>query len=183
MSRAAVLFAQGLEECEGLIVVDLLRRAKIETDIVSLDEREEIISSHNVSIRADCSFDHTDFGQYDVIVLPGGMPGTRNLQQDSRVLSVISDFYQKGKLIAAICAAPVILETAGILSGKEATVHHKFTEELVSAQYVSQEVVSDRNIITAWGLGAAIPFGLSIVERCCGLHESERIRKAIGYIH
>ena len=61
MSRAAVLFAQGLEECEGLIVVDLLRRAKIETDIVSLDEREEIISSHNVSIRADCSFDHTDF--------------------------------------------------------------------------------------------------------------------------
>ena len=69
MSRAAVLFAQGLEECEGLIVVDLLRRAKIETDIVSLDEREEIISSHNVSIRADCSFDHTDFGQYDVIVL------------------------------------------------------------------------------------------------------------------
>ncbi len=84
MSRAAVLFAQGLEECEGLIVVDLLRRAKIETDIVSLDGREEIISSHNVSIRADCSFDHTDFGQYDVIVLPGGMPGTRNLQQDSR---------------------------------------------------------------------------------------------------
>ena len=131
MSRAAVLFAQGLEECEGLIVVDLLRRAKIETDIVSLDGREEIISSHNVSIRADCSFDHTDFGQYDVIVLPGGMPGTRNLQQDSRVLSVISDFYQKGKLIAAICAAPVILETAGILSGKEATVHHKFTEELI----------------------------------------------------
>ena len=70
MSRAAVLFAQGLEECEGLIVVDLLRRAKIETDIVSLDEREEIISSHNVSIRADCSFDHSDFRQYDVIVLP-----------------------------------------------------------------------------------------------------------------
>ena len=111
------------------------------------------------------------------------MPGTRNLQQDSRVLSVVSDFYQEGKLVAAICAAPVVLETAGILSGKEATVHHKFTEELVSAKYVSQEVVSDGNIITAWGLGAAIPFGLSIVERCCGLQEAERIRKAIGYIH
>ena len=105
------------------------------------------------------------------------------LQQDSRVLSVVSDFYQEGKLVAAICAAPVVLETAGILSGKEATVHHKFTEELVSAKYVSQEVVSDGNIITAWGLGAAIPFGLSIVERCCGLQEAERIRKAIGYIH
>ncbi len=183
MSRAAVLFAQGLEECEGLIVVDLLRRAKIDTDIVSLDGREEIISSHKVTIRADRSFENTDFEQYDVIVLPGGMPGTRNLQEDPRVLSVVSDFYREGKLVAAICAAPVVLETAGILSGKEATVHHKFIEELTSAKYVSREVVADGNIITAWGLGAAIPFGLSIVERCCGSQEAERIRKATGYNH
>lgn len=183
MSRAAVLFAQGLEECEGLIVVDLLRRAKIDTDIISLDGSDEIISSHQVTVRGDRSFVDTDFAEYDVIVLPGGMPGTRNLQQDSRVISVISDFYRKGKLVAAICAAPVVLETAGILSGKKATVHHNFTKELVSAEYVSQEVVSDGNIITAWGLGAAIPFGLAIVERCCGLQESDRIRKAIGYNH
>ena len=173
MSRAAVLFAQGLEECEGLIVVDLLRRAKIDTDIISLDGSEEIISSHHVTVRGDRAFDGTDLTEYDVIVLPGGMPGTRNLQQDPRVISVISDFYRKGKLVAAICAAPVVLETAGILSGKKATVHHNFTEELVS----------DENVITAWGLGAAIPFGLAIVERCCGPQESDRIRKAIGYNH
>ncbi len=183
MSRAAVLFAQGLEECEGLIVVDLLRRAKIDTDIISLDGSEEIISSHHVTVRGDRAFDGTDLTEYDVIVLPGGMPGTRNLQQDPRVISVISDFYRKGKLVAAICAAPVVLETAGILSGKKATVHHNFTEEIVSAEYVSQEVVSDGNVITAWGLGAAIPFGLAIVERCCGPQESDRIRKAIGYNH
>lgn len=183
MSRAAVLFAQGLEECEGLIVVDLLRRAHIDTDIISMNDADMILSSHQIAINGDRCFSDTDLDQYDVLVLPGGMPGTRNLQNDPRVLSAVNDFYSSNRLVAAICAAPVVLETAGILNGKKATVHHNFKEEMSSAALQDQEVVVDGNVITAWGLGAAIPFGLSIVSYCCGAEEEVRIRKAIGYVH
>lgn len=183
MSRVAVLCAQGLEECEGLIVVDILRRAKIETDIISVDENREVISSHNIHFISDNVLRNLDSNLYDAIVLPGGMPGTRNLQNNNDVVTLVQEYYKKGKLVCAICAAPVILETAGIASGINMTVHHTFTEEMTSCVLHNKDVVVDGNIITGWGLGAAIPFSLSIVEQLKDQETADSIREAIGYIH
>ena len=181
MKKTVLILPDGCEEGEALTIADVLRRAAVECELCALQNRDVTGAWGNV-IRADHVLTSMD-AQADMIILPGGYKGAENMCADRQLQEMLQQMNREGKIIAAICAAPVVLETAGILSGKKATVHHNFTEELVSAEYVSQEVVSDGNVITAWGLGAAIPFGLAIVERCCGPQESDRIRKAIGYNH
>lgn len=183
MKKALILFADGMEECEGLIVVDLLRRAHVEVDIVSITDQEVITSSHGIRLYCDTLIDHVDFSQYDMLILPGGMPGTTNLKENNVVREQIRQFNESGRKVAAICAAPSVFADVGILEGKRATVHPNFRDDMQGAELVNEEVVIDGNITTSWGLGGAIPFGLELARQLTDADTVNKIRSAIGYIH
>lgn len=181
MKKTAVLFATGYEEVEALTVVDLLRRAKIGCDMISVEDQECVTSSHGVSIFMDAKFSETDFSRYDGVILPGGIPGTPNLAADERVLALLRSFADAGKLTAAICAAPTVLAKAGLLEGKKAGCYPGMDQQLTGAKVCFDPVSVDGTVITGRGLGAAIPFGLSIVQYFEGKELADALAAAIVY--
>jgi 4-methyl-5(b-hydroxyethyl)-thiazole monophosphate biosynthesis len=183
MAKTAIFMADGTEECEALLCADILRRAGGDVTLVSVMGKRKIISSHKVRIRCDAKFEKVDFSDYDLLVLPGGMPGTYTLLEHEGLRELLQTFHHQGKMIAAICAAPYILSELGILSGKKATCHWKFREKLRDAELVDREVVEDGNLLTAWGLGAAIPFALRIAEKLEGAEAAAHVRRGIDYVH
>ena len=164
MSKIGIFMADGCEEIEGLTVVDVVRRTKMEIVMLSITGKKEVTSSHGVTFLADALAEETGYEDLDGIVLPGGMPGTIHLGEDETVNRVIKEFATAGKLVAAICAAPSVLGQAGILEGKKATCHPGFEEKLTGADCKLDPVVCDGNIITSRGMGTAIPFALEIVR-------------------
>lgn len=163
MSKLGIFMADGCEEIEGLAVVDVVRRAKMDIVTISINKTNTITGSHNITFLTDTVFEDVDFKELDGIILPGGMPGTLNLGKHSGVVSIIKEFAAAGKLVCAICAAPSVLGAAGILEGKKATCHPGFEEKLTGAAHLTDNVVTDGNIITSRGMGTAIDFGLAIV--------------------
>ena len=178
MAKAVVFFAEGTEECEALLVLDLLRRAKVEVLVASASGSREILSSHKVHITADALAEEVDYSDVDLVVLPGGIPGTPNLAANKTVTVA-----KAGKKVAAICAAPSVLAALGLLEGKNATAHAAFQDKLAGAHVLDTEVVVDGNITTSYGLGGAIPFALELVRQLAGEAEADRIRSAIAYRH
>ena len=176
MSKAVVFFAEGTEECEALLVVDLLRRAKVDVTVASASGSREILSSHKIRITADALAEEVDYSDVDLVVLPGGIPGTPNL-------AACTAFAKSGKKVAAICAAPSVLASLGLLEGKNATAHAGFQDKLAGAIVHDEEVVVDGSITTSYGLGGAIPFALELVRQLAGPAEADRIQKAIAYRH
>ncbi|MCI8326872.1 MAG: DJ-1/PfpI family protein [Lachnospiraceae bacterium] len=164
MSKIGIFFADGCEEIEGLSVVDICRRADLEIVTISIMERAEIMGSHKITFLTDTVFEKVDFTELDGVILPGGMPGTLNLQKHDGVNQVIREFAKEGKLVAAICAAPSVLGAAGILEGKEAVCHPGFEEKLTGAKVKFENVAVDGNVITSRGMGTAFDFGLAIVK-------------------
>ncbi|MGN0707251.1 MAG: DJ-1 family glyoxalase III [Faecalibacterium sp.] len=183
MSKAVVFFADGTEECEALLVIDLLRRAKVEVIIASASGRRELLSSHSIALTADALAEEVDYTDVDLVVLPGGIPGTPNLAANAAVTRVVTEFARAGKKVAAICAAPSILADLGLLEGRRATAYASFQDKLAGATVLDEEVVVDGNITTSYGLGGAIPFGLELVRQLAGEAEADRIRKGIAYRH
>ncbi len=184
MSKAVVFFANGTEECEALLVVDLLRRAGVRVIIASASGSREIVSSHAVHLAADALAEEVDYSDVDLVVLPGGIPGTPNLEANETVCRVVRQFAaDERKKLAAICAAPSILGHLGLLQGKKATSHAKFRDQLTGAAVLDTEVVVDGRLITSFGLGGAIPFALELVKELAGESEAARIRDAIEYLH
>ena len=181
MSKVNVYLADGFEEVEGLTVVDLLRRAGIETDMVSIMGRKEITGARKIPVLADKLFEEQD--DPDVIVLPGGMPGTLHLKAHEGLADLIRKADKEGKLLAAICAAPSVLGAAGLLEGRHATCHPGFEEKLTGAITSEDAVVVDGNIITSRGMGTAIDFGLAIVDCLTDFDEEvvEHVKKGIVY--
>ena len=173
--------ADGCEEIEGLTVVDIVRRAKMEIVMISITGKREVTSSHQVTFLTDALAAEVDYDTLDGIVLPGGMPGTLNLQADETVNKVIRQFAAEGKLVCAICAAPSVLGAAGILEGKCATCHPGFEEKLTGAKVEEKEVVVDGNVITSRGMGTAIPFALEIVRYFADDETVEQVRKGLVY--
>ncbi len=177
MAKIGIFMADGCEEIEGLTVVDIARRAGIEIETISINGTDQVCSSHKVIFFTDVKKEEADFSSYDGIVLPGGMPGTLNLKADETVQKVIREFFEAGKLVSAICAAPSVLGEAGLLAGRKATCHPGFEDSLKGATWLEQPVVVDQNTITSRGMGTAIPFALEIVryflddaavEKVCG---------------
>ena len=123
MSKAVVFFADGTEECEALLVVDLLRRAKVEVIVASAMGRRELVSSHKIHLTADALAEEVDYSDVDMVVLPGGIPGTPNLAANKTVTETCAAFAKAGRKVAAICAAPSILASLGLLEGRNATAH------------------------------------------------------------
>ncbi|MGN0663161.1 MAG: DJ-1 family glyoxalase III, partial [Faecalibacterium sp.] len=181
MSKAVVFFADGTEECEALLVVDLLRRAKVEVILASASGRRELVSSHKLHLTADALAEEVDYSDVDLVVLPGGIPGTPNLAANATVTRVVSEFAAAGKRVAAICAAPSVLASLGLLEGRHATAHASFQDKLAGATVLDEEVVVDGLITTSYGLGGAIPFALELVRQLAGEEEADRIQNAIAY--
>ena len=182
MKKNIYLFlAEGFEEVEALAVVDILRRSGLGCTMVSIMEQKEVESSHQVTVKADCLLSEVDFAAADMLILPGGMPGTVNLGNCEPLAEQLRAFHQEGKMLGAICAAPSVLGKNGILQGKTATCHPGFEEKLTGAKLVVDEVAVDGNVITSRGMGTAIPFGLAIVEYYLGREEAQKLEKALVY--
>ncbi|MCD8196066.1 MAG: DJ-1/PfpI family protein [Lachnospiraceae bacterium] len=181
MGKVYVFLADGLEEIEGLTVVDILRRAGAELRTVSITDKLLVNGSHQIPIMADVRLMDTDFSDAEALVLPGGMPGTLNLGKCERLTGLLVDFYKKGGLVAAICAAPSVLGDLGILKGKKAACYPGFEGRLAGAEVVYDPVACDGNVITSRGMGTAIPFALALVSRLVSPEKSEEIRRGIIY--
>ena len=153
----------------------------MEIVMISITGKREVTSSHQVTFLTDALAAEVDYDTLDGIVLPGGMPGTLNLQADETVNKVIRQFAAEGRLVCAICAAPSVLGAAGILEGKCATCHPGFEEKLTGARVEEKEVVVDGNVITSRGMGTAIPFALEIVRYFADDETVEQVRKGLVY--
>ena len=173
-----VFLADGFEECEGLLAVDILRRAGLKVVMASVTGRRDVRSSREILVHADCLAEHADFEKARMIVLPGGRTGTENLGKSDIVLEQIKAF-ARNKYVAAVCAAPKILAALGVV--KKATVHPDFKDEMNGVKVVDEPVAVDGNVITGQGLGATIPFALELVRTLAGNDEAEKIKKAICY--
>lgn len=163
MKKVAVLLANGFETLEALTVVDILRRAEVCCDTFSLGELD-VCTSHKIIVKADKSISKDEIEDYDCIVIPGGMPGAKKLKEDNRVIEIIKDFNNKGKLICAICAGPIALAKAGVIDGKDVTCYPGFENELGNCNLKEELVLTCENIITGRGPAAAIPFSFEILK-------------------
>lgn len=181
MSTVYVMAADGFEEIEGLTVVDILRRAGVEVRLVSVNGEKQVRGSHGIMTEADLLFEEADSDSADMIVLPGGMPGTLNLKACEGLRRWLTDFDRQKKYIAAICAAPTVLSDLGILKERKACAYPSFEKELDCSQVVEAPVVTDGHVTTGRGMGTAIPFALRLTAILCGEEKAEEIRTSIVY--
>ena len=181
MSKVYVFMADGTEEVEALTVVDLLRRAKVNVITVSIMGRKQIVSSHKIGIEADELYGESDYADGDMIVLPGGMPGTTHLKNHEELRKVLFAYKEAGKYLAAICAAPSVFGWNGMLEGKKAICYPGFEEELKGAEVTNSPVVTDGQFITSKGLGTAIDFSLELVRLLVNQETADSISAAVQY--
>ncbi|RUA09933.1 MAG: DJ-1 family protein [Fusobacteria bacterium] len=180
MKKVALYLATGFEEIEALATVDILRRGDIEVDVVSIEETLEVVGSHKIKVFADKLIKDINLEDYQMIVLPGGMPGTLNLNDSEILKTQILEFYKNKKYIGAICAAPMILGKMKLLVGKEATCYPGVEDNLEGAIYRSDlDVIVAENIITSRGAGTAMKFGLKLVELLEGKEVSDKLTKSL----
>ncbi|MGE5632030.1 MAG: DJ-1 family glyoxalase III [Caulobacteraceae bacterium] len=168
MKNVNLYLAEGFEEIEAVTVADVLRRADIGVSMVSVTGRKEVKGAHGIIITADELFEKFDNHTADMIILPGGMPGTRNLGSHAGLKALIMDFAGKNKPIAAICAAPSVIGKLGLYKNKKAACYPGFEDTLEGAILGDDIVVRDENLITSKGPGTAIYFALNLVEFLAG---------------
>lgn len=178
-SRVCVFIAEGFEEIEGLTVVDILRRAGVETQMVSITEEKLVTGSHQIPIQTDICIKDADFSETELLVLPGGMPGTLNLGACKALTELLMQFHKEEKKVAAICAAPSVLGDLGILKGKKAVCYPGFESRLAGADVVFEEVAVDGHVTTSRGMGTAIPFALALTEQLISKEKAEELGKGI----
>lgn len=181
MKKIGIFFAPGYEEIEGLTVVDLCRRAGIDVTTVAVGAERVVEGSHRIPVTMDVNMSQADFDAFDMIVLPGGMPGTKNLEACEPLMAQVDAFYQSGKYIAAICAAPSILGHRGILQGRKACCYPSFEDHLTGAEVTDAAVSVDGKVITSRGMGCAIDFALAIITQLCGKEEADKQAASIIY--
>ena len=175
MSKCYLLFAEGLEECEGLITLDILRRAGLETYTVSVEDAHTVVGAHGVPVTCDRTLPELLAAPPELVVLPGGMPGTTNLAKSPAVETLVRRTLEHGGRAAAICAAPSVLAQYGLLAGRRATCYPGMEPEMCGAVMQNAGVVRDGNFITGRAAGSAFAFGLALVEALCGAETAARI--------
>ena len=181
MSKVYVFLAEGFEEIEGLTVVDILRRAGVETVMVSISDTKKVAGSHGIAVEADAVYAETDFADGDMFVLPGGMPGTKYLGAHDGLTALLKEKAAEGKKLAAICAAPSVLGQLGLLAVHKAACYPGFEEKLTGAEVTMEQVAVSGNITTSRGMGTAIPFALALTEQLVGAEIAENLGKSIIY--
>lgn len=175
--------SNGYEEVEALIPVDVLRRAGVDIQMVSVTGDIMVVSAHGVSIKADALIDDIDISDADLLMIPGGLPGAENLCNHPQVRELITKQYEAGRLVSAICAGPMIFGSLGISKGKRCTCYPGFEEHLVGAQYTEELVTVDGNVITGEGPAAAFPYAYTICEILCGKATAQSLRDGMMYSH
>jgi len=170
-----VHLAEGFEEIEALTVVDVLRRAALPVKTVSIEKTLDVMGKSGILVKADILFSEADYNRCEMIVLPGGQPGTTNLMNNEDLLKKIEEFHREGKYLAAICAAPMILGELGILAGKRATIYPGMESHLKQGEYKDNPVVVDGKIITSQGPATAMAFALKLVEIMKGSDAEEEV--------
>ena len=176
MTKVAVILADGFEEIESLTVVDVLRRANITCHMVGFEA--QVTGSHAIQVQADRVFDG-DLSEYDMIVLPGGMPGSAHLRDNEQLIAELQKCEQVGKKIAAICAAPIVLNRAGLLKDKEFTCYDGVQEQIADGHYRKETVVVDGQLTTSRGPATALAFAYNLVEQLGG--DANCLREAMLY--
>ena len=173
-----VFLANGFEETEAIAPIDILRRSGVDVKTVGVGAKT-ITSSHKITVTADLSESELTTDGLEAVVLPGGMPGTLNLEASSTVQKYIDYAAENGLLLCAICAAPSILGHKGLLNGKNATCFPGFEKDLYGANVTGLPAVADGNVVTGKGAGAAIEFGLLISEKLCGAATAKKVRESM----
>ncbi|MCE5173879.1 MAG: DJ-1 family glyoxalase III [Bacteroidales bacterium] len=179
MKQLFLFLAPGFEEIEAITIIDILRRAGLSVSSVSITGDLRVVGAHGIAIEADCLYPEIYFDEADMLILPGGQPGTKNLNVHEGLKAALSNFAKAGKPLAAICAAPMILGQLGILEGKEATCYPGNEVHLKGAILSKRRVVRDGSVITAAGPGLAIKFALEIVNFFLGEEKTEEISKGL----
>lgn len=181
MAKVYEFLANGTEEVEALTTVDVLRRAGVDIVTVSITGSKEICSSHDITIKCDKTIEECDFSDADMLLLPGGMPGSSNLKEHIGVRSALLKHSACGKLIGAICAAPMVLGDLGILKGKKATCYPGFEGYLDGADYIEDVYVVDGNVITGCGPAATMPYAYAILEMLGLKEDAAQIREGMMF--
>jgi len=178
MSKAVVFLAPGFEEIETSTIVDVLRRSNVEVTLAGL-EPNSIEGGHGMKFVPDRSIDEINAKDFDAAICPGGGLGAINLRKDNRVLTIVKEAFSAGKLVAAICAGPVVLSDAGVLSNKRCTIFPGMENELIKGGGIPQTdlVVDDGNIVTSQGPATALLFALKLAERLAGKEIAENVRE------
>jgi 4-methyl-5(b-hydroxyethyl)-thiazole monophosphate biosynthesis len=179
MAKVIIIMADGFEEIEAITVIDMLRRADIEVFVLGLNSLQ-VRGAHNITIQSDSLLDMFS-GPYDGVILPGGLPGSTNLTNSEKVISIIKSAYKDGLLVAAICAAPGVLGKSGILNSKKATCYPGVEKKLTGAEVLNTPVVRDGNIITSRGVATAIEFSLALITYLKGSELAAKTAAAILY--
>ncbi len=181
MAKVLVLLAEGFEELEAVTVIDVLRRAQIEVVTAGLTDGA-ITSARQIRIVPDTTIDTVDDESFDMLILPGGMPGTENLAKDNRVREIVTKMYNKGKYTTAICAAPYVLSVAGVLAQKKATSYPSFQDKLNARSVITDEmVVIDGKVVTSQGPATALEFSYILVELLKDKETANNIANAMLY--
>lgn len=175
--KIAVHLADGFEEIEAVCIIDVLRRADLDVVVVSVTGKAEVAGAHQIKVMADILFEKLDYDEIQMIVLPGGMPGSANLDAHDGLKIQIRKFAAENKLLAAICAAPLVFGNLGILEGKQAVCYPGFESYLKGADILEIPVVQSGNLITGRGPGTAIQFALKIVETVVSVEKAELLAR------
>jgi 4-methyl-5(b-hydroxyethyl)-thiazole monophosphate biosynthesis len=183
MAKAYVFLANGFEDVEALIPVDVLRRGGVEVVTVSTTDSQVVETAHQVRIEADAMFDDCDFSDADLLMLPGGMPGASNLNNHEGVKKALLRQHAAGKKVAAICAAPLVLGGLGILRGKRATCYPGFEQTLEGATYTADLCTVDGNVTTGEGPAAAFPFAYALLSQLTNEATAQQIAVGMRFAH
>jgi len=178
MIRALVPLADGVEEMEAVIIVDVLRRARWQVTVAGLDAAP-VVASRGVKLVPDAAWPAIDIAGHDVLALPGGSAGAKALMADRRVLDAVRQFTEAGKLVGAICAAPLVLQAAGVLRGRRATCHPAVRDRLTEPTPSDDRVVVDGRIVTSQGPGTAFEFALTLIRLAGSPAEAEAVAKGL----
>ena len=179
MKTIFVFLAEGFEEIEALTPVDVLRRAGLPVQTVSVMDEQIVAGAHGVPVLADKMFAEINPEDAEMILLPGGLPGATNLDAHEGLGQMIQDFAKEEKPLAAICAAPLVFGNRGLLQGKKATCYPGFETYLQGAEYTAALVEKDGNFITGKGPGAAMEFAFAIVEKYCGIDKVNELKQGM----
>ncbi len=182
MSNNFIFLAEGFEETEAITVVDLLRRASIDVVTVSITGFTMVTGSHAIQILADALFEEIDFSHAELLILPGGMPGSAHLAEHKGLNDLLQLHNKKNKNIAAICAAPTVLGKLNILQNREAICYPGFEKDLIAANISGKTLIQDSNIITAKGPAYAVDFGLYLVQLIKGSAKAKEVADHFLYI-
>lgn len=180
MKKVSVFLAERFETVEALAIIDLLRRAGITVDMISITDDLEVVSAQNIIVKAEYLFNEYNFSNTDMLFLPGG-PGTKYYEKNEKLLTVIKEFYNQSKLVAAICAAPSVFGHLGFLEGRKATCFPGYEEDLFGAEVVKQKVVTDGNVTTGIGMGASFEMGLELIRILIDEEMKEKIAESTQF--